>query len=134
MTAFNIVRFRVRPEFEKDFVEAHRNMQGTFPGARRFSLIKTGDGAYCIVGEWNNFDSIVAARPNMLASLENIRDMLMDFGMGMGVTDPVSGEAVIDMWAGVKRGRKAKAKSARKAKAKAKKGAKKKAKKKARRR
>ena len=128
MTAFNVVRFRVKPGYEQDFLQAHKNMKGAFPGARRFSMIKTGDGGYCIIGEWNNFSSIVEARPNMLANLEGIRDMLMDFGMG-SVTDPVSGDTVIDMWAGAK---KAKAKGKRKAKAK--KRPMKKAKKKARRR
>lgn len=133
MTAFNVVRFRVKPGREDDFIQAHKNMKGAFPGARRFSMIKTGDGGYCIIGEWDSFSSIVEARPNMLASLEGIRDMLMDFGMGMGLTDPVSGDALIDMWAGAK---KAMAKGKRKAKAKKRpmKKAKKKAKKKPRRR
>ena len=116
MTAFNVVRFRVRPGREKEFLDAHRSMKKAFPGARRFSLIKTGDGAYCIIGEWDNFRSIVSARPNMVANLDDIRDMLEDFGMGVGVTDPVSGEALIDMWAGRKSSRKAKPK--RKASAK----------------
>ncbi len=129
MTAFNVVRFRVKPGRDKDFVEAHRNMKDTFPGARRFSLIQTGDGAYCIVGEWDNFTSIVAARPNMLANLERIREFLEDMGMGMGFTDPVSGNAIIDRKApGRSRG-------AKKRKASAKKRPKKKAaKKKSRRR
>lgn len=130
MTAFNIVRFRVRQGRDKEFLDAHRNMKKTFPGARRFSLIKTGDGTYCIIGEWDNFRSIVSARPNMVANLNDIRDMLQDFGMGVGVTDPVSGEALIDMWAGRKSSRKAKPKR----KASAKKRSKKKAKRKTRRR
>jgi len=116
MTAFNVVRFRVKPGREDDFLQAHKNMKGTFPGARRFSMIKTGDGGYCIIGEWDNFSSIVEARPNMIANLDGIRDMLMDFGMGVGLTDPISGDTVIDMWAGKPRA--AKAKGARKAKAK----------------
>ena len=118
MTAFNVVRFRVKPGRDKEFVEAHRNMKRVFPGARRFSLVKTGDGAYCIIGEWDNFSSIVTARPNMLTSLEGIRDMLQEFGMGMGITDPVSGETVIDMWAGRKSGKAKRAKKKRKATAK----------------
>ena len=130
MTAFNVVRFRVKPGYDDDFVAAHREMTDVFPGARRFALIKTGEGAYCIVGEWESYNSIVAARPNMLASLERIRDMLLDLGMGLGVTDPVSGEALIDMRAGGKSG---KAKPKRKAAAK-KRPKKKTAKKKPRRR
>ncbi len=133
MTAFNIVRFRVKPGYDEDFVAAHRAMTDALPGARRFALIKTGEGAYCIVGEWDNFASIVAARPNMIESLDRIRDFLEDMGMGMGLTDPVSGDALIDMWTGGK-GRKTK-RAAPKRKAAAKKRPKKKvAKKKTRRR
>ncbi len=131
MTAFNVVRFRVKQGYDEDFVNAHRAMTDAFPGARRFALIKTGEGAYCIVGEWDNFASIVAARPNMIGNLDRIRDFLED--MGNGVTDPVSGEALIDMWANG-HGRKAK-KAAPKRKAAVKRGKKKAAKKrKARRR
>jgi hypothetical protein len=130
MTAFNVVRFRVKPGRDQEFLDAHRAMKAPFPGARRFALIKTGDGAYCIVGEWDNFSSIMAARPNMIASLDRMRDCLLDLGMGLGVTDPISGEALIDMWAGRKPG---KAKPKRKAAAK-KRPKKKAAKKKSRRR
>ena len=131
MTAFNVVRFRVKPGYDEDFVNAHRAMTDAFPGARRFALIKTGEGAYCIVGEWDNFASIVAARPNMIENLDRIRGFLED--MGNGITDPVSGDALIDMWSNGY-GRKTK-RAAPKRKAAAKKRPKKKAaKKKARRR
>src|ERR1051326_4884014 len=97
MTAFNVVRFRVKPGQDDAFVAAHRDLgiEG-FNGARRFSLIKTGEGTYCIVGEWNSFDDIVGARPQMIGLLDRFRHMLEDLGAGIGVTDPVSGEAVID--------------------------------------
>jgi quinol monooxygenase YgiN len=131
MTAFNVVRFRVKPGYDEEFVNAHRARTDTFPGARRFALIKTGEGAYCIVGEWDNFASIVAARPNMIENLDRIRGFLED--MGNGITDPVSGDALIDMRSNG-HGRKAK-RAAPKRKAAVKKRPKKKAaKKKARRR
>jgi hypothetical protein len=99
MTAFNVVRFRVKPGQDEAFLAAHRDLgvEG-FSGARRFSMIKTGDGTYCVVGEWNNFDDIVNARPMMIGLLDNFRHMLEDLG-SVGVTDPVSGEAVIDVGA-----------------------------------
>ena len=95
MTAFNVVRFRVKPGQDEAFVAAHKDLGiDGFSGARRFSLIKTGDGTYCVVGEWNSFDDIVGARPQMIGLLDTMRHLLEDLGMGMGVTDPVSGEAV----------------------------------------
>ncbi len=97
MTAFNVVRFRVKPGREEQFLDAHRRFDRKFPGFRRFSMIKTGERSYCIVGEWDNFADIVAARPQMIGLLDSFRDTLEDLGGGLGVTDPVSGEVVVDI-------------------------------------
>jgi hypothetical protein len=97
MTAFNIVRFRVKAGREQEFIEYHKRQDFTFKGFRRLAIVKTGDRAYCFVGEWDSFDSIVAARPQMIASLDEMRGLLEDLGGGLGVTDPVSGEAVVDL-------------------------------------
>src|SRR5438046_997679 len=100
MTAFNVVRFRVKPGQDEAFLAAHRDLGvDGFSGARRFSVIKTGEGTYCIVGEWTSFDDIVNARPKMIGLLDTFRPMLEELGAGLGVTDPVSGEALIDMGA-----------------------------------
>lgn len=97
MTAFNVVRFRVKPGREKDFLDAHRKAHLGVKGLKRFALIKTGDRTYCVVGEWDDFPSLTAARPQMIATLDTFRDTLEDLGGGLGVTDPVSGEVVLDM-------------------------------------
>ena len=98
MTAYNVVRFRVKPGREKDFIEANRDMgKEKMNGFRKGALVKTGERTYCLVGEWDSFDSIVAARPTLIASLDGMRDMLEDLGGGLGVTDPVSGETVLEM-------------------------------------
>lgn len=96
MTAYNVVRFRVKPGQEEAFVTEHRNMKPEFPGMRHFSLIKTGERTYCVVGEWDDMDSIANARSGMIARLDRFRGMLEDLGGGLGVTDPVSGEAVVE--------------------------------------
>jgi hypothetical protein len=96
-TAFNLVRFRVKPGREEAFLEAHRRADPTFKGFRRGSLVKTGERSYAFVGEWDSFDSIAAARPAMIALLDTFRNELEDLGGGLGVTDPVSGEVVIDL-------------------------------------
>ncbi|MES1982634.1 MAG: antibiotic biosynthesis monooxygenase family protein [Pseudomonadota bacterium] len=97
MTAFNIVRFRVKPGREEEFVDVHRTMNADFPGMRSFSVVKTGDRTYCVVGEWESMQSIANARPAMIANLDRLRAMLEDLGNGLGVTDPVSGEAVFEL-------------------------------------
>jgi len=96
MTAFNVVRFRVKPGREKDFVDAQKTAREDFVGSKRFTMIKTGDRAYCIIGEWDSMQNLVAARPKMIARLDTFRDMLEELGGGLGLTDPVSGEVVVD--------------------------------------
>jgi hypothetical protein len=98
MSAFNVVRFRVKPGREQAFVDAHRRQAETgFAGFRRGALVKTGERAYCFVGEWDTFDAIAAARPAMVQLLDSFRADLEDLGGGLGVTDPVSGEAVVEL-------------------------------------
>ena len=94
MTAFNVVRFRVKPGSEAQFVEHHRKTRPAFRGFLGGSLVKTGDQTFCFVGEWRNFQSIVNARPQMVGMLDHVRDLLEDMGGGLGVTDPVSGQTV----------------------------------------
>lgn len=98
MTAYNVVRFRVKPGREKEFVELNREMgRSEMKGFRKGALVKTGDRAYCFVGEWDSFNAIVAARPEMIGHLDGMRGLLEDLGGGLGVTDPVSGEAVLEI-------------------------------------
>jgi len=96
MTAFNAVRFRVKPGQEQAFVDIHRTrMKTDLQGLRKFSLIKTGERTFCIIGEWDSMASLAAARPAMIDNLDRLRPILEDLGGGLGVTGPVSGEAVL---------------------------------------
>ena len=97
MTAFNVVRMRVKPGREGEFIEANRRSRADFAGFKRFVMVKTGDRSYCIIGEWDSYASLGAARPKMIALLESFRDTLEDLGGGLGVTDPVSGEVVLEV-------------------------------------
>ena len=97
MTAFNIVRVRVKPGREEHFIEFHRRADPSFKGFMRGALVKTGERAYSMVGEWDSFDSLAAARPQMIGLLDAIRGDLEDLGNGLGVTDPVSGDVVVDL-------------------------------------
>jgi hypothetical protein len=97
MTAYNVVRFRVKPGRDQEFIDLHRKANADFKGLRNGALVKTGNQTYCLVGEWDSFDNIVAARPSMVGMLDSFRDMLEDLGNGLGVTDPVSGETVLQL-------------------------------------
>ena len=95
MTAYNIVRFKVKVGQEKAFLDAHKDI-GDIKGMKEGAIIKTGERTYCIIGKWDSFDQIAAARPKMIAQLDSFRNLLEDMGNGLGVTDPVSGTAVLE--------------------------------------
>jgi antibiotic biosynthesis monooxygenase (ABM) superfamily enzyme len=97
MTAFNTVRFRVKPGREQEFLDAHSASARDWPGLRRVNLIETGEGGYSVIAEWDSMDALAAARPQMIATLNSFRDCLEDLGDGKGVTDPVSGPVVLDL-------------------------------------
>jgi quinol monooxygenase YgiN len=97
MTAFNAVRFRVKPGKDEAFLEAHRRAERNWAGMRHANVIKTGDRTYCIIAEWSDMDALAAARPSMIATLDTFRDTLEDLGGGLGLTDPVSGPVVLEL-------------------------------------
>jgi quinol monooxygenase YgiN len=97
MTAFSVVRFRVKPGREQDFLDAHKNVGAGWSGLVRANMIKTGERSYCIIAEWTDTSALAQARPNMIATLDSFRDTLEDLGGGLGVTDPVSGAVVLSL-------------------------------------
>jgi quinol monooxygenase YgiN len=97
MTAFNAVRFKVKPGRDQEFLDAHRSVNRDWPGLRHVNLIQTGDHDYCIIGEWEDAESLSAARTHMIATLDSFRDTLEDLGGDLGVTDPVSGPVVLEL-------------------------------------
>jgi hypothetical protein len=95
MTAFNVVRFKVKPGMEEAFLDAHRNIAESWLGLRHANIIKTDEGRYCIIAEWENVEALTAGRPHMIATLNNFRQTLDDLGSGLGLTDPVGGPVVL---------------------------------------
>ena len=97
MTAFNAVRFKVKAGQDQAFLDAHASVERNWPGMRHANIIKTGEGRYCIIAEWDDMESMAAARPHMIATLDSFRDTLEDLGGDLGVTDPVSGPVVLEL-------------------------------------
>jgi len=94
VTAFNTVRFRVKPGSQNDFLDAHRVAVADWPGLVHANLIQTGDDSFCIIAQWRDMDAMAAARPQMIATLDSFRDTLETLEGG-GVTDAVSGPVVL---------------------------------------
>jgi quinol monooxygenase YgiN len=97
MSVFNVVRFRVKPEQETRFLDAHRDGRANWPGLLRGVMITTGDRKYCLIGEWADTNALAEARSSMIATLDSFRETLEDLGAGLGVTDAVSGSVVLDL-------------------------------------
>lgn len=96
MTAYNVVRMRVKPGRVEEYIALHRDLTvAEMDGMRSFNMVRTGDRDFCFIGEWDSMDAIAAARPKMIATLDSFRGLLEDLGAGLGVTDPVSGEVVL---------------------------------------
>lgn len=95
MEVYNVVRFKVKPGQEQAFLDAHRDGKAKWPGLNRGSIIKTGDHAFCLIGEWSSAEAMTAARPAMIKTLDTFRSVLEDQGAGRGITDAVSGEVVL---------------------------------------
>ena len=97
MSAYNVVRFRVRPGRDEAFLAAHREGRASWPGLRRGVIIKTGESRYCLIGEWPDTATLKAGMAPMIATLDTFRAELEDLGNGLGVTDAVSGPVVLDL-------------------------------------
>ena len=97
MTAFNVVRFKVKSGQEEAFLDAHRNIAESWLGMRHANIIQTGEGRYCIIAEWESVEALAAGRPHMIATLNSFRQTLDDLGGGLGLTDPVGGPVVLSV-------------------------------------
>jgi hypothetical protein len=96
MSAFNIVRMRVKSGAVEDYLAIHRNRtMSDVPGMVSLNVVRTGGRDFSVVGEWTDMGALAAARPTMIGLLDTFRERLEDLGNGNGVTDPVSGEAVV---------------------------------------
>jgi len=60
-------------------------------GAQSHTVVKTGEKAFCTFVHWDSENDLVNARPEMIAYLDTIRDLLVELSPELGVTDPVSG-------------------------------------------
>ncbi len=96
MSAFNIVRMRVKPGCVDEYLGVHRGRSfEDLRGMVALNVVQTGDRDFFVVGEWADMAALAAARPTMIGILDTFREKLEDLGGGLGVTDPVSGDAVI---------------------------------------
>lgn len=97
MQVYNIVRFKVKQGQEAAFLDAHRNGKASWPGLEQGVIVQTGEQSYCLIGRWKSHEAMVAARPTMIKTLDSFRSILEDQGNGRGITDAVSGTAILEL-------------------------------------
>jgi len=95
MTVFNVVRFKVKAGMDEAFLNAHKDIASSWSGLRHANIIKTGDGRYCLIAEWESQEALAGGRAAMIATLNSFRHTLDDLGGGLGVTDAVSGAVAL---------------------------------------
>jgi hypothetical protein len=91
MVAFNVVRARVRPEFEAEFLALNDNPgHEVARGLRCMSLVRTEEQhCYCFVGEWDSLDALAEAQPVLGQWLARMLPMLEETNESMAVAGKV---------------------------------------------
>jgi quinol monooxygenase YgiN len=94
MEFMNVVRMRVKPgKFEAWVAEMKKSAATRPEGALDFRVVQTGENTVCVIGRWASEEALAKARPQMIASLDRVRDLLEPGETG--VTDPVSGPVIL---------------------------------------
>ena len=95
----NVVRSKVKEgkkdEYMKKLKEFFNNIKGT-EGLISMKQIQTGPNDMCIIGEWENEQSIAKAGEKMIAGLDSVRSLMEEISPELGVTDPVSGPVIME--------------------------------------
>ena len=91
----NVVRFVVKEESENDFLEVFKTFSKEEGEIYSF-LVQTGDREYVAVGTWESEDALVNARPSLIGNLDKMRDFLEEISPDLGVTDPRSGNIIME--------------------------------------
>ena len=91
----NVVRFVVKEGSENDFLEVFKTFSKEEGEIYSF-LVQTGDREYVAVGTWESEDALVNARPALIGNLDKMRDFLEEISPELGVTDPRSGNIIIE--------------------------------------
>ncbi len=94
MTAYNVVRFKVKPGQEQKFIDLHKSLPD-LDGMKDGALSRPGTAPIVSWASGTTLKALLRHRPQMIGILDGFRAMLEDLGGGLGLTDPVSGPAVV---------------------------------------
>ncbi len=70
----NVVRYKLKSDCVDQYFEKLAEFNSE--GLRAQYVAKTGENDYCFVGLWDSEEAIAAARPRMLAHLDDVRGFM----------------------------------------------------------
>lgn len=89
------VRFLVKEGAGDEFVARHvENFH--VPEVAYSYIVKTGERSFAFVAIFESEKHLIDARPQLIDSLNSVRDLLEEISPELGVTDPVSGPVVFE--------------------------------------
>ncbi len=92
------VRFTAKPGQSDSLVKALTAFQ--LPtGALNHVVAHTGGESFFTYVMWKDEQDLVNARPDLIAFLDTVRDLLVELSPELGVTDPVSGPVLANIQA-----------------------------------
>jgi len=92
------VRFKVSSGKQEEMLELHKNFNiSDFEGALSFHLVDCGEDRFFSTIVWENENSLVEARPALIAFLDKCRPILDEITPELGVTDPLSGKIIFEV-------------------------------------
>ena len=84
----NVVRFKLKSECVDQYFEIHKNF--VCEGITDRYISKTGDYSYCFVGFWESEEVLIAARPKMIAHLDEVSVFMEELSLELSVSGPIS--------------------------------------------
>jgi len=92
------VRFKVNEDNRDAFIGALKTFNPKdFDGAISHQVIDSGNGRFASSIEWENQNALVSVRPDLIKFLDSARHLLEKISPELGLTDPISGEIVIEV-------------------------------------
>lgn len=95
MQTCSVVRMRVKPEFEAEFLALNDNpSHGVEQGLIHSFLVRTGERTYCFVSQWSSLSAQAEGQAVIAAQWDRMRHMLEELEDGRGLADQLCGEII----------------------------------------
>ena len=92
------VHFKVNEDNRDAFIAALKTLNPKdYNGAISHQVIDAGNGRFASSIEWENQNALVSVRPDLIKFFDSARPLLEEISPELGLTDPISGEIIIEV-------------------------------------